>query len=255
MTNIKYAPILIYSYYNSYGNPTTSGITPAVAAATNAATVNSFTPVWRNIVISNLWATAGQPGMIWARTEMPATNIILSKLNITVNGTTGSGSFLLYHTKQVQVSDSQFHLAAGNKTFTLFDAQVTFTNTSASTNLISLDGLTSSSYGNPLALYNGIQANLSNTNALGTGPLTLADSILTISNNFTLFPTTVLNYTLDPNTNRVAVVGNLALGGTINATSGPGFGAGTNNAIDLYRDFERQPHAWFDAGGLLHLFP
>ena len=42
-----------------------------------------------------------------------------------------------------------------------------------------------------------------------------------------LFPSTVLNYVLDPNTNRVAVVGNLALGGTINVTNGPGFGAGT----------------------------
>jgi hypothetical protein len=231
MTNIRYAPIIIYSYYDKYGDPTTAGITPAIAAATNAATITGFTPIWKNIVISNLTATAGQPGMIWARTEMPATNIILSKLNITVNGTTGSGSFLLYHAKQVQVSDSQFHLAANNTTFTLFDAEVAFTNTSASTNLISLTGLTTNSYANPLALYNGIQATLSATNTLGASPLTLADSILTISNNFTLFPTTVLNYTLDPNTNRVAVVGNLALGGTINTKSGPGFGAGTNTLL------------------------
>jgi len=221
MTNIKYAPILIYSYYDAYGTPTTAGITPAVAAATNAATVTSTTPIWRNIVISNLTATAGQPGMIWARTEMPATNIILSKLNITAS----SSSFDLYHAKGIQISDSQFHLSAGNKTFTLFDAQVAFTNTSASTNLISLDGLTTSSYGNNMAFYNS-QATLSKTNIIDDGPLTLADSILTISNNFMLFPSTVLNYTLDSNTNRVAVVGNLALGGTINVTNGPGFGAG-----------------------------
>jgi hypothetical protein len=226
MTNIKYAPIIIYSYYDQYGNPTTAGITPGKAAATNAATITSFTPIWRNIVISNLTATAGQPGMIWARTEMPATNIILSKLNITINGTTGSGSFLLYHAKQVQVSDSQFHLAAGNTTFTLFDAQVAFTNTSAATNFTSLDGLTTNSYGNSFAIYNAL-VSTKNTNVLDDGPFTLADSILAISNNFTLFPTTVLNYTLDPNTNQVAVTGNLALGGTINVTSGPGFGAGT----------------------------
>ena len=37
----------------------------------------------------------------------------------------------------------------------------------------------------------------------------------------------MLNYVLDPNTNRVAVVGNLTLGGTINVTNGPGFGVGT----------------------------
>ena len=43
-----------------------------------------------------------------------------------------------------------------------------------------------------------------------------------------LFPGTVLNFMLDSKTNRVAVVGNLALGGTINVTNGAGFGAGTN---------------------------
>jgi hypothetical protein len=225
MTNIKYAPILIYSYYSSYGNPTTAGITPTVAAATNAATITATTPIWRNIVISNVTATAGQPGMIWARTEMPATNIILSKLNITA-----TGSFDLYHAKGIQISDSQFHLSNANKTFTLFDAQVVFTNSSASTNLISLDGITTNSYANNLAFYNS-RATLSKTNILDDGPLTLGDSILTISNNFMLFPSTVLNFTLDPNTNRVAVVGNLALGGTINLTNGPGFGPGTNTLL------------------------
>jgi len=220
MTNITYAPIIIYSYYKSYGNPTTAGITPAVAAATNAAALGN-TPVWRNIVISNLTATAGQLGMVWARTEMPATNIILNQLNITA-----SGSFDLYHAKQIQILNSQFHLSNAVKTFELFDAQVAFTNTSASTNLISLDGLVTNSYVDNLAFYNS--QTTSDTNALGVGPLTLADSVLTISNNFTLFPGTVLNYVLDPNTNRVAVVGNLALGGTINVTNGAGFGAGTN---------------------------
>jgi polygalacturonase len=221
MTNITYAPILIYSYYDKYGTPTTANITPAKAAATNAATITGTTPIWRNIVISNLTATAGQPGMIWARTEMPATNITLSKLNITA-----IGSFDLYHAKGVQISDSQFHLTALANTFTLFDTQVTFTNTSVSTNLIVLYGLTTSSYGNSLALYNGINATLSVTNTLGAGPLTLADSILSISNSFMLFPTTVLNYVLDPNADRVAVAGDLALGGTINVANGPGFGAG-----------------------------
>ena len=166
--------------------------------------------------------------MIWARTEMPATNIILSKLNITASG--GQESFELYHVKQVQIVDSQFHQKANYTNFWLFDAQVTFTNSSAFTNLISLYGLTTNSYGNNLAFYNS-QATVSYTNLIDDGPLTMSDSILTISNNFTLFPTTVLNYTLDPNTNLVAVVGNLTLGGTINTTSGPGFGAGTNTLL------------------------
>ncbi len=231
MVNIKYAPIIIWSYYNngSYGNPTIAGITPAKAAATNAATITSYTPVWRNIVISNLWASAGQPGMIWARTEMPATNITLRNLDITATGS--YQNFEIYNAKQIQIVDSQFHLSASaNTNFWLFNADVTFTNSSASTSPISLYGVTTNSYANSLAFYNS-RATLSATNTLGAGPLTLGDSILTISNNFTMFPTTVLNYTLDLNTNRVAVVGNLALGGTINATNSPGFVAGTNTLL------------------------
>jgi hypothetical protein len=98
------------------------------------------------------------------------------------------------------------------------------------TNLVTLDGLTTNGYANSLAFYNA-RTSLKNTNVFDDGPLTIADSTLTISNNFMLFPSTVLNYTLDPNTNRVAVVGNLVLGGTINVTNGPGFGAGTNTLL------------------------
>ncbi len=196
MTNITYAPILIYSYYKSYGDPTTAGITPAVAANTPVATSNNFTPIWRNIVISNLTATAAQPGMIWARTECPAANIILSKVNITA--TNGPQNFEIYNAQQVQILNSQFHLGASATTnFWLFNANVT----------------------------------LSDTNTLGAGSLTMADSLLTVSNNLTLHPATVLNYTLDLNTNCVAVMGNLALGGTNNVTSGTGFGPGTNTLL------------------------
>ncbi|MGA2787902.1 MAG: glycosyl hydrolase family 28 protein, partial [Verrucomicrobiota bacterium] len=230
MSNIKYAPILIYSYYNSWGNPTISSITPGAAAATNAITVSSTTPRYRNILISNLWASAAQPGMIWARTEMPATNIILQNLDITATGS--YQNFEIYNAKQVQIVDSQFHLSAGATTnFWLYNADVTFTNTSASTSPISLYGVTTNSYINKLAFYNS-QANVSATNTIGAGPLTLADSILAVSNNFALFPTTVLNYVLDTNINQVAVVGNLAMGGTINVTTNTsGFSAGTNTLL------------------------
>jgi hypothetical protein len=230
MTNLTYAPIVIYSYYNNYGTPTTEKITPAVAAATNAAAWTGATPIWRNIIISNVTATAGQFGIIWGRAEMPATNIVLNNVKITASGS--YENFDLYHAKQIQIVDSQFfHAKASITNFWLFDAQVVFTNTSAATNFISLYGLTTNSYGNNLAFYNS-PAVLSFTNLIDDGPLTLADSLLTISNNFTLFPTTVLNYSLDPNTNRVAVAGNLALGGTINVTTNAsGFGAVTNTLL------------------------
>jgi hypothetical protein len=223
MTNIVYAPILIYSYYSSYGNPTTAGITPAVAASTTVASVSSTTPVWRNIVISNLTATAGQPGMIWSRTELPATNITLAKLNITASD---SDSFDLYNVSRLQLVDSKINLPGGTKTFALFDAQVVFTNSSASASLVSLDGITTSSYGNIMAFYNSL-VTLSNTNILNTGPLTLGASTFTVSNNLKLFPSTVLNFLLGTNTTKIVVATNLVLGGTINVTNGGGFTGGT----------------------------
>ena len=220
MTNIVDGAIVIYSYYNEYGTPT--GITPFIASTQAIGTTNI--PVWRNITISNVNATVasgGVPGIIWGRMEVPATNILLSHVNITA-----SKSFDVYNAHGFQFADSQIIVPSGTPTFLLYNAQLIITNSVFATNLVTLDGLTTNGYGNSLTFYNA-QASLQNTNAIDDGPLTLGDSILTISNNFMLFPSTVLNYVLDPNTNRVAVVGNLALGGTINVTNGPGFGVGT----------------------------
>jgi hypothetical protein len=220
-------PIQIYSYYNWYGTP--SGISPAIAASTNAATVTSTTPIYRNITFSNINATSvsGYPiGIIWARTEMPATNIVFNRVNVT-----GDRNFCLYNVNGAQFIDcSNLAVSATSNTFALYNAQLIITNSVFTTNLVAFDGLTTNGCGNTFAFYS-VAASLKNTNVFDDGPLTIADSILAVSNNFMLFPGTVLNYTLDSNINRVAVVGNLALGGTINLTSGPGFGAGTNTLL------------------------
>ena len=221
MTNIVHGAVVIYSYYSEVGTPTS--ITPFIAS-TQAIDVTTV-PVWRDITISNVNATVasgGVPGIIWGRMEVPATNIVLSHVNITA-----SKSFDLYNVRGFQFADSKITVPSGTTTFLLYNAELIVTNSALATNLVTLDGLTTNGYGNKLIFYNA-QVSLKNTNVFGAGPLTLADSILTVSNNFMLFPDTVLNFTLDSNTNRVAVVGNLALGGTINVTNGPGFGPGTN---------------------------
>ena len=227
MTNIVDGAIVIYSYYASggqFGTPTS--VTPYFAST--QAVASATIPVWRNITISNMNATVaggGVPGIIWASMELPATNILLSHVNITA-----SKSFDVYNARGFQFADSKIIVPSGTATFLLYNAQLIITNSVFTTNLVTLDGLTTNGYGNSLAFYNA-RMSLKNTNVFDDGPLTLADSILTISNNFMLFPSTVLNFTLDPNTNRVAVVGNLALGGTINLTNGPGFGPGTNTLL------------------------
>jgi len=227
MTNIVDGAIVIYSYYASggqFGTPTS--VTPYFAST--QAVASATIPVWRNITISNMNATVaggGVPGIIWASMELPATNILLSHVNITA-----SKSFDVYNARGFQFADSKIIVPSGTATFLLYNAQLIITNSVFTTNLVTLDGLTTNGYGNSLAFYNA-RMSLKNTNVFDDGPLTLGDSILTISNNFMLFPSTVLNFTLDPNTNRVAVVGNLALGGTINLTNGPGFGPGTNTLL------------------------
>ncbi len=222
MTNVHF-PIQIYAYYLLAGTP--SSISPYYASTQAVAVVTSETPVYRNITFSNINATSvsGYPvGIIWARTEMPATNIVFNKINVT-----GNRNFCLYNVNGAQFIDSKITVSATSNTFALFNAQIIVTNSVFATNLVTLDGLTTNGYGNSLAFYN-VQASLKNTNAFDDGPLTLGDSTLTISNNFMLFPATVLNYILDPNTNRVMVASNLTLGGTINVTNGTGFGTGTN---------------------------
>ncbi len=227
MTNIVDGAIVIYSYYASggqFGTPTSVSPYFASTQAVASATI----PVWRNITISNLNATVasgGVPGIIWASMQLPATNILLSHVNIT-----GSKSFDVYNARGVRFADSKITVPSSVATFLLYNAELILTNSAFTTNLVRLDGLTTNGYANSLALYNA-RTSLKNTNVFDDGPLTIADSTLTVSNNFMLFPGTLLNFTLDPNTNRVAVVGNLTLGGTINLTNGPGFGAGTNTLL------------------------
>lgn len=224
MTNIKYAPILIYSYYNSYGNPTASGITPAAAAATNAAAIASTTPVWRNIIISNLTATAAEPGMIWSRTELPATNIVLQDLNITSTSTTaGAGEFAIYNASGVQVIDSQINVAGDRKTFEMFDASVTFSNRVTGASAISLDG---ASVTNALSFY-AQSASLSDGTFFGAGPITLAASTITDGTSLALVSAEPVDFVLGTNPVQIAVAGDLTLNNTLNIASGPGFGART----------------------------
>ena len=218
MTNIRYQPILIYSYYNLDSSPT--GITPAAAAGEPIGS-SSF-PIWRNIVISNLTATVasgGEAGMIWGRTETPATNITLTKINITA-----PANFRLYNVKGLQVVDSQIKVTGGGNTFSIYNAQFTITNSSPVTNVFSMDGLAGT---NSLALYN-TRATMNNSTAIGINPLTLSASTLSNSTSLALPATSVVNFVLGASNATVAAAGNLALTNTLNIATNSGFGPGTN---------------------------
>ena len=221
MTNVHF-PIQVYGYYNEVGTP--SSISPYYAATQAVAAVVSTTPVYRNITFSNINATAinGYPiGIIWARTELPATNIVFNRVNIT-----GNRNFCLYNVSGAQFIDCNLKVSTTSNTFALFNAQAIITNSAPTNTLFTFDGLTTNGYGNSLAFDNA-EGSLKNTNAFDNGPLTLSASTFTVSNNLTLFPATVVNFTLGTNATRLAVAGDLTLGGTNRISAGAGFTTGT----------------------------
>ncbi len=230
MTNVAW-PLLVYGYYE-YGLGTLTYVDPVFAAnvaATNSTPLTSTTPIFRDITFSNIVATmpTGRPPlMVWGLPEAPASNIVFQSINITSPSALDPG---VYNATNVQFIDCSFNLPAGVKTMQFWNAGLNFTNRPGSPTASKqylLDGLTTNGIGNSLGFYNA-PASLSNTNALDDGPLTLAASTFTVSNNLTLFPTTVVNFTLGTNMTKLAVVGNLMLGGTNNIFAGPGFTNGT----------------------------
>jgi hypothetical protein len=234
MTNIRYEPILIYSYYNQSGFSTPVGVSATTAAAQPVAPVTANTPLWRDILISNLTATVGslgQAGLIWGRTELHATNISLIKITITA-----LSNFDLYNADAVRFVDSRIALPGGS-TFSLYNAQLTVTNRAAPTNSVSFDGLDSAS---SLALSN-VRASMSDADALGANPISLNASILTNSTDLTLPALTAVNFGLGAAQATVTVSGNLTLNGTLNTSGSDGFGAGTYTLFTYSGTFAGNP--------------
>ena len=227
MTNIVDGAIVIYSYYGSggqFGTPT--GVSPYFAS-TQAVDVTTV-PVWRDITISNVTATVasgGVPGIIWGRMEVPATNLVFDRVNIS-----GPKPFDVYSARGVQFIDCQITPPAGSNTFLIYNADVTISNSTPSANPISFDGLSTNGYGSSLALYNA-QASLANTNVFDAGSLTLGGSSLVISNNLNLGPSAVVNFILGTSASTLSVRSNLASSGTVNLAAGPGF---TNTTYTLF---------------------
>ena len=77
-------------------------------------------------------------------------------------------------------------------------------------------------YGNTLAFYNA-QASLSNTNVLGSGPLTLSGSTLVVSNRLNLGASSVVNFILGASALTLTVKSNLTLSGAVNLSASAGF--------------------------------
>lgn len=177
MTNVGYA-ILIYSYYNSPNNP--NNITPTIAANNAAQPLVDLTPIWRNIVISNITVgtTTGSNigGLIWGRPEALVSNITLCKVNIA----TPTKTFNIYNAQGVRIIDSTLTGTSTTNTLTVYNADITVSNSAPSANVVRLGGIVRPQTNNVFAFFN-TPATITSTNVLGASPITLGSSILTFS--------------------------------------------------------------------------
>jgi len=180
MSNVNFA-IAFYLYYSSVGSPSSSfNVSPFRASTDTVHTVTSTTPMVRNITISNLTASAlggNIAGIIWGLPESLISNVTMSKVNISAPTKT----FCVYNASGIEILDS--NLTAPNtttNTLTIYNAQIIVTNTFANPNLVTLGGLAKPPTNNVLAVFNG-RATITDTNMLGTGPITLGSSTLTLS--------------------------------------------------------------------------
>jgi polygalacturonase/pectin methylesterase-like acyl-CoA thioesterase len=215
LTNVQ-NPVFISSYYPSVpSDPTTD----------TGSNVVSTTPTWRDITISNVnaIATSGRnAGQVYGLPEMLITNLTLAKVTLT-----GDLSFALWHVNNARFVDSQINVPAGVNTFNLYNADFTVTNSIFNTNLVKIGGWSSSLITNQLAFFNA-RAAFTDTNVLpATAAITLGGSTLTVSNDWNMNPSLVLNFTLGTSNATIAAVSNLTLSGTINISAGSGFANGT----------------------------
>ena len=123
MTNVG-CPILIYGAYMNTNRVyrALAKLTAAQAAAYPAAPVALRTPIYRDLVFSNLTATV-QPGyragLIWGLPEMNVTNVLLQQVHITADRPFG-----LYDVQNVRVVDSQITTPAGVPPWSVTNATV-----------------------------------------------------------------------------------------------------------------------------------
>ena len=215
-------PIFISSYYPDStipSNPTTDTGSAIVAT----------TPIWRDVIISNVNAVASSgrnAGRIYGLPEMPITNLTLTKVTVKADK-----SFDLYHVRTARFIDSQISLPASVNTFNLYNVDLTLTNSLFNTNLVKIGGWSSALITNRLAFFNARVA-FTDTNVLPkAATITLAGSTLTVSNNWSVDVSQVVNFALGASNATISVISNLTLNGTINLTAGNGF---TNGIYTLF---------------------
>jgi polygalacturonase len=126
MTNVDY-PILIYASYMATNREyrALNNLTPAIAASYPGNKVESKTPIYRDIIFSNITATVKsgrRAGLIWGLPEMPVSNVLLQRVKITADKPFG-----IYAAQNVRLVDCQIITPEGVNQLSCTNAQVSIT--------------------------------------------------------------------------------------------------------------------------------
>ncbi len=126
MTNVG-CPILIYAAYmareSQFRNLTQ--LTAEIADHYPAAPITGRTPIYRDLVFSNLTATAPsgrRAGLIWGLPEMNVTNVLLRKVTITADQPLG-----IFNAQGIRLVDCRITTPAGVNQLATTNAQVSIT--------------------------------------------------------------------------------------------------------------------------------
>ena len=126
MTNVGF-PILIYGEYMATNREYRAlhKLTPEIAASYPAAPVTDRTPMYRDIVFSNITATAQserRAGLIWGLPEAAVSNVVLQQVNITADK-----SFGIYNAQAVRFVDCKIITPNGVNKLSVTNAQLEIT--------------------------------------------------------------------------------------------------------------------------------
>ena len=126
MTNVG-CPILIYAAYMATNREyrALNSLTPAIAATYPRREVTEKTPIYRDILFSNVTAIAQlgrRAGLIWGLPEMAVTNVLLQQVTLTADKSLG-----IYYAQNVRMVDSHIHTPNGVNPLDSTHAQVLVT--------------------------------------------------------------------------------------------------------------------------------
>ena len=123
MTNVEF-PILIYASYMATNREYRGldKLTPAIAGTYPRAEIGGRTPIYRDIIFSNITATAQsgrRAGLIWGLPEMAVTNVLLEKVKITADKPFG-----IYDAQNVRLVDCKIITPSGTNQLSSTNAQI-----------------------------------------------------------------------------------------------------------------------------------